>query len=144
MSWEAVVTAWQAGCESLLTGRLVPQLVAAEENRTSCQPSGRQPTFALHVAVQLLRIYIWSFICADWLFAGAWTWALICLYVNGKIVGRRLGWLTPTSYITRTRATTAVIGERKVIPPTQMCVPGKRFSVGFTASAFPSNGQSWE
>ena len=34
-----------------------------------------------------------------------------------KIVGRSLGWLTPTSYISRTRATTAVIGERKVIPP---------------------------
>lgn len=47
-------------------------------------------------------------------FAAAWI--LICSYVNGKIVGRRLGWLTPTSYITRTRATTAVIGERKVIP----------------------------
>lgn len=33
-------------------------------------------------------------------------------------VGGRLGWLTATnvSSITRTRATTAVIGERKVIP----------------------------
>lgn len=50
-------------------------------------------------------------------FAAAWIWALICSHVNGKIVGRRLGWLTPTSYITRTRATTAVIGERKVILP---------------------------
>jgi len=45
MSLKAVVAAWQAGCESLLTGRLVPQLVDAEENRTSCQPSGRHPTF---------------------------------------------------------------------------------------------------
>lgn len=51
-------------------------------------------------------------------FAAAWISAFVCYYVNGKIVGCRLGWLTPTnvSYITRTRATTAVIGERKVIP----------------------------
>lgn len=57
-SREAVVTAWQAGCESLLTGRSVPQLVDAEENRTSCQPSGRHPTFAQRLAVtlRLLRI----------------------------------------------------------------------------------------
>lgn len=58
LSSEAVAAAWQAGCESLLTGRLVPQLVDAEENRTSCQPSGRHPTFALRVAVHSPRIRI--------------------------------------------------------------------------------------
>lgn len=98
-SWEAVVTAWQAGCESLLTGRLVPQLVDAEENRTSCQPSGRHPTFALRfvVTLHLLRIRIQSFVYGVLTFAAAWTLAFISLYVNGKIVGHRLGWLTATS-----------------------------------------------
>lgn len=43
MCGEAPVTAWQGGCERLVTGRWVPQLVAAEENRTSCQPSRRRP-----------------------------------------------------------------------------------------------------
>lgn len=60
LPWEEVVTAWQPGCESLPTGRLVPQLVDAEENRTSCQASGWRPTFALRsaVAIQSLRIHI--------------------------------------------------------------------------------------
>lgn len=55
---EPVVTAWQAGYESLLTGRLVPQLVAAEENRTSCQASGPYPTFASAAAILSPRIRI--------------------------------------------------------------------------------------
>lgn len=103
---------------AVLTVRSVPQLVAAEENRTSCQPSGRHSTFALRVAVHFLWIATVKFqfrsadCCDRFGFFG-----LCFLNVNGKIVGRRLGWLTPTSYITRTRATTAVIGERKVTPP---------------------------
>lgn len=79
LSWEAVVTAWQAGCESILTGRLVLQLVDAEENRTSCQPSGRHPIFALRFAVtlHLLRIRVQTFVYHVLTFAATWTLAFI-------------------------------------------------------------------
>lgn len=50
-SREAAVAAWQAGRETLLTGRSVQRLVDAEENRASCQASGRHPAFAKRLAV---------------------------------------------------------------------------------------------
>lgn len=76
---EPVVTAWQSGYESLLTSRLVPQLVAAEENRTSCQPSSRHPAFALHNAILQQRIVLHFSIHG--VIAVACIWGVLCASV---------------------------------------------------------------
>lgn len=86
------------------------------------EPVANQAVGTQHLLCASLYIR-WWFTFKVW-FTGCWLlqllgfWLVYTLMV--QLFCRRLGWLTPTSYITRTRATTAVIGERKVIP-TNVC-----------------------